>query len=370
MIGAGVLLVGIWGLYAWRFAGSAPSQADGEPPAAHAGPSASAGPIKVAPTPITSLRAERPPSHVDRGIWPEDAAPTAGLKAPVGETLTPPADLSVPITANAPPSSRREIEMTIGRVAPQSRRTLAGNEMEVARAALARGDLLAARAAFSAALGHPLAAQDLAAARGELGRIAEALLFSRGKVLDDTLTSTHVVGGGETVNAIASRYKVTDALLASINRLANPDRIRVGAPLKVVHGPFRAVIDKSDHLMSLYLGDVFIRAFRVGLGSNGGTPVGTWVVKTKLTNPEWTDPVTGRHYLADDPQNPIGERWISLHGIAGECVGRIGFGIHGTIDPVSIGENYSMGCIRLLPDDVAFVYDLLVTGHSRVVIKE
>jgi LysM repeat protein len=370
MIGAGVLLVGIWGLYAWRFAGSAPSQADGEPPVAHSGPSASAGPIEEAPSPSTSLRAERPPSGVDRGAWAGNAAPPAGLDSPIGETETPSANLPVPITANAPPSSRREIEMTIGRVAPQSRRARAGDELEFARAALARGDLIAARAAFSDALGRPLAAQDLAAARNELGRIAEALLFSRSEVLEDTLTSTHIVGGGETVNVIASRYKVTDALLASINRLANPDRIRVGAPLKVVHGPFRAVIDKSDHLMSLYLGDVFIRAFRVGLGSNGGTPVGTWVVKTKLTNPEWTDPVTGRHYLADDPQNPIGERWISLHGIAGECVGRIGFGIHGTIDPVSIGENYSMGCIRLLPDDVAFVYDLLVTAHSRVIVKE
>jgi len=45
------------------------------------------------------------------------------------------------------------------------------------------------------------------------------------------------------------------------------------------------------------------------------------------------------------------------------------YGIHGTIDPASIGENMSMGCIRMLPKDVALVYDLLVNKHSRVTIR-
>ncbi len=97
--------------------------------------------------------------------------------------------------------------------------------------------------------------------------------------------------------------------------------------------------------------------------------MGTWSVRSKLINPSWTDPATHQHYYAEDPDNPIGERWIGLHGEAGEAVGKVGFGIHGTIDPASIGENFSMGCIRLLPDDVALVYDLLVSGHSRVIIE-
>ena len=87
-------------------------------------------------------------------------------------------------------------------------------------------------------------------------------------------------------------------------------------------------------------------------------------------SPEWIDTDTGNRYLADAPDNPIGERWIGLSGLTGEAVGRSGFGIHGTIEPESIGRDQSMGCIRLVADDVAWVYDLLVEGKSRVAVRE
>ncbi|MFQ5411724.1 MAG: L,D-transpeptidase, partial [Phycisphaerae bacterium] len=112
-----------------------------------------------------------------------------------------------------------------------------------------------------------------------------------------------------------------------------------------------------------------IRSFRVGLGTNGGTPLGRWFVKNKLENPAWTDPGTGRYYAAADPDNPIGERWIGIECVEGGCLGREGFGIHGTIEPQSIGENMSMGCVRLVPEDVALLYDLLVERHSHIDIR-
>lgn len=46
------------------------------------------------------------------------------------------------------------------------------------------------------------------------------------------------------------------------------------------------------------------------------------------------------------------------------------YGIHGTIDPNSIGKQSSMGCIRLRADDIAMVYDMMVEGKSTVVVKE
>lgn len=46
------------------------------------------------------------------------------------------------------------------------------------------------------------------------------------------------------------------------------------------------------------------------------------------------------------------------------------YGIHGTIDPDSIGKQSSLGCIRLHTDDIAMVYDMLVEGKSMVVLKE
>src|SRR5439155_21861230 len=104
----------------------------------------------------------------------------------------------------------------------------------------------------------------------------------------------------------------------------------------------------------------FIKSFKVGLGESNSTPVGTFVVKnsSKMINPPWTNPKTGEKFLADDPKNPIGERWIGIEG-QGDAKQFTGFGIHGTVDPESIGKMKSMGCVRMASADVEVVYDLL-----------
>ncbi|MEE8386550.1 MAG: L,D-transpeptidase family protein [Dehalococcoidia bacterium] len=373
LAGVGLLTVAAWGFYAWRFAGSGTPQADrAEVDAVADGSSPTEATRADGEERITPLRAARPEGEIER--QPTRRRPAAehdrlpGDRSLADRTADEAARGPAPITVNAPPSWNREIEMTVGHV--QRRPTGSPRQaLRAGRSALARGDLVSARISLSAALTHPLAPSEATFARGELQRLADALLFSRTALPDDALAGLHVVSGGETLGVVARAYDITPELLASINQLADPDRINVGDRLKVIHGPFHARIDKSDHRMDLVLDDILIRSFQVGLGTNGGTPVGTWTVRTKLVNPGWTDPATGQHYFADDPDNPIGERWIGLHGETGECVGRVGFGIHGTIDAASIGENFSMGCIRLLPEDVAVVYDLLVSGHSRVIIE-
>ena len=52
----------------------------------------------------------------------------------------------------------------------------------------------------------------------------------------------------------------------------------------------------------------------------------------------------------------------------GEAVGHSGYGIHGTIEPESIGKAVSLGCIRMHNEDVAFVYKLMMPGKSTVTI--
>jgi lipoprotein-anchoring transpeptidase ErfK/SrfK len=73
--------------------------------------------------------------------------------------------------------------------------------------------------------------------------------------------------------------------------------------------------------------------------------------------------------LADDPRNPLGERWIGLEGVSGSAVGMMAYGIHGTIEPESIGKSVSMGCVRLHNADVEQLYDLLVIDKSQVTIE-
>lgn len=371
---AGILVVAVvaWGMYAIRFSPVTKGTGQEGQPAESVGedaatsqpmPDGGAGPAGAGGSagPSASVSANAPASvsgqnemHLKPGAAVEKSA-----AAPAGSPA-----------AKKPAEGGGAAAKTAGETpTPAPAAPTASAQLDAGRAALARGELLAARSALSAALREQLSPADAAFARTELERIADALLFSRAVDPNDPLIGAHVVGGGDSLVTIAQQYKITDQLLASINRISDPNRLLAGQRLKVIRGPFSAVIHKTGYRMDVYLGDVYVRGFKVGLGTNDGTPRGTWVVRNKLTNPEWTDPTSGHHYAADDPDNPIGERWIGLHCIEGDCIGRTGFGLHGTIDPASIGQNMSMGCIRLKPEEIAFVYDLFVDGASRIVVR-
>jgi lipoprotein-anchoring transpeptidase ErfK/SrfK len=218
--------------------------------------------------------------------------------------------------------------------------------------------------------------------RRALVRLSEKRLFSPDPV-KDPLVTMYTVERGDRLGRIAPRFDVTYRLIERINRV-EARRVRAGRSLKIARGPFHAVVTKSDYRMDIYVeaaardGEgtpgppwVYVRSFPVGLGENDSTPEGRWRVRegAKLTNPAWTNPRTGKKYDADDPEKPIGERWIGLRGIGEYTKGLEGYGMHGTIDPNSIGQQVSMGCIRLREDDVAFVYDLLVAGESEVRVR-
>ena len=137
-------------------------------------------------------------------------------------------------------------------------------------------------------------------------------------------------------------------------------------------GPFHAEVDKKSYRIDLYLGEganqVFVRSYRVGLGEYNSTPIGSFKVRrnSKLINPTWVNPRTRAFFAADDPANPIGERWIGLEGIEERTVELSGLGIHGTIEPSTIGQDASMGCVRMHSDDVAEIYEVLAEGVSTV----
>jgi len=246
-----------------------------------------------------------------------------------------------------------------------------------AQALAAQNQPVQARAVYNSALHRPDAsAADRHLIRQRMMGLNDMLLFSPGVYDGDPFAERYTIRPGDTLSVIAHRLdlNIDWRFLQRINRIADPRRIRVGQTIKVVHGPFHAIIDKSDFRLDLYAGDssdlLYIRSFSVGLGENNQTPEGAWVVRaqSKLVNPHWINPRTGEAFSADNPDNPIGERWIGLKGQDSDTSTISGIGIHGTIEPDSIGKNASMGCVRLLPDDVAMVYELLVEGVSKVQI--
>jgi len=237
------------------------------------------------------------------------------------------------------------------------------------RSALARGDLLAARPRLNQALQLSADDAEQTELRADLARIAAETVLSGQVFPDDPLTGRYIIQVGDTLEKIASANKIPLELLAQVNRVVDKNRIRAGQTLKVIHGPFRAIVDTRKFRLELLLGDVFVKEYRVGLGVDDSTPRGDWRVGTKLVNPTYYPPRGGTIVQADDPQNPLGERWIALEGVSGEAVGQERYGLHGTNDPSTIGKNQSMGCIRMANEDAEEVYAFLVQQLSTVTVR-
>jgi nucleoid-associated protein YgaU len=252
-------------------------------------------------------------------------------------------------------------------------------QLDTARRLVAENDRVGARALLSRVLRDPsLGAAEANLVRDELTEINDQLVFGRLVEPGDPIVEEYTVVSGDSLSRIATRRELAVhwKLIQRVNGLKDPTRIRLGQKLKLVRGPFHAVVDKSEFRMDIWHGPptdpsrwVYIRSFDVGLGEGGGTPTGTFVVSAnKLENPGWVNPRDSRErYEPNDPRNPIGEFWLGLDG-TGQSEGVTGYGIHGTIEPQSIGRNMSMGCVRLRDEDIEVVYELLAERVSRVEI--
>jgi lipoprotein-anchoring transpeptidase ErfK/SrfK len=189
--------------------------------------------------------------------------------------------------------------------------------------------------------------------QNQIDRTAQLIYFSP----QPHFMPPYEIQPGDQLRQIAGRYKVPWEYLARLNRV-DPRTIRSGQQLKVIKGPFSAVVDLSKFELIIHGYGYYIRKYPVGIGRDGSSPQGKFTVLEKVTNPQYTAP-DGTVINGDDPANPLGERWIDLGN---------SYGIHGTIDPNSIGRAESRGCIRMLNADVEEVYDLLSNG-SEVQIR-
>lgn len=235
------------------------------------------------------------------------------------------------------------------------------------------GKIVEARDKLNQALRMPMSPQQRLSVKNQLSELSEQWLFSRTVVPEDPLCESYQVRSGDRLTAIGDKYKVPYKFLMTINRISDETKLQAGLPIKVVNGPFHAKVYRSTFTMDVYLQNTFVKSFRVGLGKPGmETPTGLWRVKTdgKLVKPIWTNPVDGKTYHPEDPDYPLGSRWIGLEGLSGEAKNRTGFAIHGTKEPEQIGSADSQGCIRMYNGDVILVYNMLFPVLSQVEIVD
>lgn len=179
----------------------------------------------------------------------------------------------------------------------------------------------------------------------------------------------HKIGKGELLSTIAKRcvrewdIPMSPGLLMRINRIPNAKLVRAGSILRIPTERIRIVVEKSSFSMKVFLGDVLLRLYEIGLGEDDSTPETEFRITELQLDPQWTNPKTGVTVPAHHPENLIGRYFIKLED--GE---NKGFGIHGTKDQSSIGKNSSMGCIRLRQDDIADLFDY-IPRRTKVLVR-
>ena len=238
---------------------------------------------------------------------------------------------------------------------------------------ISEGRTIAARDSLNDVLNMAMEDSLRQQAKKQMEGLANDWLFGRTVQLGDNLCSTYKIQSGDVLANIAANYKVPYQFLMKINNISSDKGLKVGQSMKVVHGPFHAVVYLSSFTMDLYLQNMYVKSYKIGTGKAGHeTPPGSWRVKPggKLIKPTWTDPETGVVYHADDPNYPLGSGWIAIEGTDDRTRGIAGIAIHGTNDESTIGTKSSRGCIRLFNGELKEVYDMLEPSYSELRVVE
>ncbi len=226
------------------------------------------------------------------------------------------------------------------------------------QAALDRGDLKLAHQLLSKWHGNDLLTpSETDRVETLLGQLAGTVIYST----EHQLEPARVVKPGETLETISKEYNVPSQLLAKINGIQTPDQLRPGQELKVVRGPFSAIVDLRRNEMTLMVDDRYAGKFRVSVPPGTTLSDGQWLVDQKLAGPAST--ANPSAYAT----TPIAaDRTIILRNAAaaaGSPTLIIGSG------PAPTGLAASLPSLRISPQDAEELSDILSIG-SRVVVRK
>ncbi|MGD9637346.1 MAG: LysM peptidoglycan-binding domain-containing protein, partial [Pirellulales bacterium] len=225
--------------------------------------------------------------------------------------------------------------------------------------ALERQELVAAHAMLSRWYGNPsLTPAEAQQVETLLSQLAGTIVYST----EHRLEPPYTVKQGDTLQTIAEQYEVPWQLLAKINGIATPDNLQPGTQLKVIHGPFTAVVELDKSQLTLMLDGRYAGRFPASIEQGTTVSEGKWILEQKLVQPTTQDstvvsaaytPATVDHVLVLRNESP---------SAAGATMAITG----GSSTPS--GPTAAAPGIRLSPRDVEEVADILSIG-SPVTIR-
>lgn len=130
------------------------------------------------------------------------------------------------------------------------------------------------------------------------------------------------------------------------------------------------VINLAEMRMYAFIKPGQVKTFPLGIGREGlSTPNGTTSVVRKAVGPTWrpTPRMRKEHpelpaVVGPGPDNPMGTNAMYL--------GWPEYAIHGTDKPFSIGRRASSGCMRMYPEDITEVYNMVPVGTTVTVVNQ
>ncbi len=188
---------------------------------------------------------------------------------------------------------------------------------------------------------------------------------------------------GENFNNIARKYNIGYYELVEANPSVNPNAPAPGTLLIIPSqyvlppGPRKgAIINLAELRIYFFPKDEDkVYTFPISIGRQGwGTPTGEFHIVEKMPHPKWVPPddikeeyfkETGSRLpdvVEPGPDNPLGDYAMRLSNPL--------YLIHGTNNPSGIGRRASSGCIRMNPEDISHLFQLMHIDTPVRIINE
>lgn len=204
-------------------------------------------------------------------------------------------------------------------------------------------------------------------------------------IVGEVLTTIAVQG--ESLGDIGRRFDIGVSEMIEANPGLDP-WVPIAGSTVIIPGQFilppgertGVVLNLAEMRVYFYHPDKkFVSTFPVGIGKGKegkegwSTPLGQTKIIAKKKDPAWHPPASIRqeHLERGDvlpdvvpagPDNPLG-RYAMYTGIKSVLM-------HGSNRPAGVGVRSSHGCIRLLPEDIETLFNLVPIGTSFKIIHE
>ncbi|MFN7096617.1 MAG: L,D-transpeptidase family protein [Gammaproteobacteria bacterium] len=187
---------------------------------------------------------------------------------------------------------------------------------------------------------------------------------------------------GVSLSTVVENYDIGYYELLEANPQMNPlhpyvgQRVIIPTQYVLPQAPRQGIVINLAELRLYYYppGQNVVITEPIGIGRMGwNTPTGTFKIIEKIPNPTWHVPASIAADQASQgvilpktippgPDNPLGAYAMRLS--------LPDYLIHGTNKPAGVGRRVSSGCIRMYPEDIASLFQMVAVGTPVTIVNQ